>query len=379
MSKRSPVLVAALALVAVVAAGALVYLGTRTPPQTAAEPTPEPTPAVTASPTVAPTPTPTAAPTPTPVPTPTPTPAVVSDLTGLPADPAVAHRLPLAVMIDDNRIARPQSGFNAASIVYQAPADGGETRYMLVFQAEDSPDIGPVRSCRIYFAHWAAEVKAAISHYGGDRKCRTYVKWQKGKTIWSVDGIGPGNPAYHRIRTRFAPHNAYTSSAELRRVAEKLGAPKTIVADVYQRPWAFPSAPETRPASQQIAMRYRTGLVAYVYDPASNLYTRWLDGKRQVDPADGKVVTTTNVVVLFQRFRIDTQVEPGHARPDVRSIGTGTAWVFREGRRTVGQWRKIDAAGPTRLFDENGREIALVRGRTFIQSVPLDTKVSVGT
>ena len=87
----------------------------------------------------------------------------VADLTGVTTDPALAHRLPLAVLIDDNQVARPQSGFNTASIVYQAPADGGETRYMLVFQEGDSPQIGPVRSARIYFIDWASEVGAAQS------------------------------------------------------------------------------------------------------------------------------------------------------------------------------------------------------------------------
>ena len=67
--------------------------------------------------------------------------------------------LRLAIMIDDNIPARPQAGFNAASIVYQAPADGGEDRYMLVFQEEDSPLVGPVRSGRRFtgtsWRHWA--------------------------------------------------------------------------------------------------------------------------------------------------------------------------------------------------------------------------------
>ena len=38
----------------------------------------------------------------------------IADLTGVTTDPTLAHRLPLAVLIDDNRIARPQSGFNGA-------------------------------------------------------------------------------------------------------------------------------------------------------------------------------------------------------------------------------------------------------------------------
>jgi len=54
-------------------------------------------------------------------------------------------------MVDDNKVARPQSGISSASIVYQAPADGGEDRYMMVFQEGTASAIGPVRSARPYY------------------------------------------------------------------------------------------------------------------------------------------------------------------------------------------------------------------------------------
>ena len=86
---------------------------------------------------------------------------------------------------------------------------------------------------------------------------------------------------------------------------------------------------------------------------------------------------TTNVVVLFQRFRIDTKIEPGHARPDLTTVGSGKAIVYQEGHRIEATWRKVDDTGPTRLFDaDSGVELPLVRGRTFFQVVPTGTKVS---
>src|SRR5688572_27228163 len=158
-----------------------------------------------AAPAPSPTPTPTAAPTPTPTPAPTPT--TVGALDGLTVDPAKAARLPIAVLIDDARRARPQSGFNAASVVYQAPADGYESRYMMVFQSLDAKDIGPVRSGRLYFIHWAEEVRAAIAHYGGDWRSRQYLRNYDGRWFTNVDAMGKGAKAFHRIKSRRAPHN----------------------------------------------------------------------------------------------------------------------------------------------------------------------------
>ena len=159
-------------------------------------PSPSPVPEVAAAPSIpaaspSPEPTPTALPSASDVPSATLDPTI-ADLTGLTTDATRAHRLPLAVLIDDNRVARPQSGFNGASIVYQAPADGGETRYMLVFQETDAAQIGPVRSARFYFVHWATEIRAAIAHYGGERRSRRSSATYDGDRFTNVDALGAG-------------------------------------------------------------------------------------------------------------------------------------------------------------------------------------------
>lgn len=365
---RSPlVLLVVLASVIVTACGGSM---STTPPSPVAVATAVPSPSI--APSVVPTPAAS-------LPTPSPTPAgdlEPADLTGVLVAPKLAHRLPLAVMLDDNRVARPQSGFNAASIVYQATADGYETRYMLVFQEGDTRDIGPVRSARFYLVQWAQEYESALAHYGGDRRTRTYIRYHP-KQFTDVDGMTRGNPAYHRIKTRKAPHNAYTSTKELRRVALKLGGPKTMDKDLHRRPFRDPVPVEQRGAKQSIRIPYRTNVITYRFDPETNLYLRSIDGKPHLDPADDRRVTTTNVVVLFQKFRIDTKIEKGHSRPDITTIGKGKAWVFSEGRLVKGTWRKRSDTGPTRVFDADGKEIVLVRGRTFIQVVPTKTKVTV--
>jgi len=329
-----------------------------------------------ASPSAIPSVAPSSSPTPSPTPTPTPSTGLVpADLDRVLVAPELAHRLPLAVMIDDSRAARPQSGFNAASIVYQATADGYESRYELVFQEGDTSEIGPVRSARFFLVQWAQESGAAIAHYGGDRRTRTYIRYSL-KPSTDVDGLGHGNPAYHRIKTRTAPHNAYTSTAKLRARAIKLGASPTFGAKLFVRPVRDASAPADRGTSQRIRIPYHTNTVSYVYDPVANVYRRSIDGKPHIDPADGQQVTTTNIVVLFQKFRIDTKIEKGHSRPDIKTLGTGKAIVFLEGHEIAATWKKKSDKAPTRLYDASGTEIPLVRGRTFIQSVPLGTKVT---
>ncbi len=342
----------------------------------AAKPADSSTPIVEATPTK---PAATIRPTPTTEPTPEATPepdVLAADLDGLLVAPELAHREPIAVSIDDARVARPQSGFNGASIVWHAPADGYETRYLLVFQEGDSTAVGPVRSARLYLAHWAAELRAALGHYGGDRVTRQWIKANTKRLLWSVDGIGSGNPAYHRTSDRRAPHNAYTTTADLRTVADRLGAPDTYDEKLYVRPFRDDAPASGRGTTQTVTIPFRTVNVGYSYDPAANNYRRLLDGKAHIDRADAKAVTARTIVVLFVKFRIDTKIEPGHARPALTDVGTGSALVISEGRTIKATWSKASAEAPTKLLDAEGAEVPLVRGRIFIEVVPTGTKVT---
>jgi hypothetical protein len=301
----------------------------------------------------------------------------IARLDGVRTDPARAGRLPLAIMIDDNVAARPQAGFNAASVVYQAPADGGEDRYMLVFQEGDAATVGPVRSGRPYFVRWAAEFRSAFGHYGGDLKTlQQVIPPIDGKLIYDVDALRNGGSAYHRISSRKAPHNAYTSTAAFRKQALRVGAPSVMVAGLAGWTFADDRPLAERPARGSITVPYGRGATGYAYDPKTNAYLRSVAGRPQVDAGDRRRVTARNVIVLYMRLSYDPQSEPGHRRPILDQIGTGKAIVFRDGQAIPATWRKDDPGGLTRFLDPTGNEITLVRGRVFIQVVATGTKVT---
>jgi hypothetical protein len=90
---------------------------------------------------------------------------------------------------------------------------------------------------------------------------------------------------------------------------------------------------------------------------------------------DGKQVTARTVVVLFMSFRTDGTLEKGHARPVLGFIGSGVAWVYTEGTLVKGSWSKLHEADPTIILGPDGMELPFVRGRIFMQVVPLGTKV----
>jgi hypothetical protein len=351
-------------------------------PSPSPSPSPSPMPSTDASPSVVPTPTPAGPvfsfdPNASADPGPTQDPGgAYALLDGVRTTPAMAVRLPVAVMVDDNVQARPQYGFNAASIVYQAPADGGETRYMMVFQEQQAKRIEPVRSGRPYFVNFAAEYRAAFAHYGGDAKTLAYLPSLHKRVLWNVDALAGGGSAFRRDHARKAPHNGVTSTSAVRRVALAKGARASLPAGAAMRVFAADLPEAQRPAKGAIRIPYNRGATTYTYDKAHNQYLRSVAGRPQRDAADGKRVIARNVIVLFMKYSTDPQSEPGYHRPVFGHIGTGKALVFRDGRVFKGTWKKPSAAALTRFYGPDGTEISLVRGRIFIQIVPTGAKVT---
>src|SRR5205085_11601547 len=131
-------------------------------------------------------------------------------------------RRPIIVMIDNHPDAYPQTGLDRAAVVFEALAEFGVTRFMAVYApgiTPDAPQIGPIRSTRLYFAQWAMGFHALYAHAGGSPQGLDLV--ESTDQLINLDALqNAGSPYFVRSRDRVAPHNLYTSSAELRRARD---------------------------------------------------------------------------------------------------------------------------------------------------------------
>jgi len=327
---------------------------------------------------VPPTPSPTPVPTPVPTPSPTPVPTpvlAVAPLTGRLVTPELAARRPIAVMVDDHADARPQSGFTEASVVWQAPAEGGIPRYMMIFAEGNPTSVGPVRSARLYYVQWAAEWNAVFVHVGGSPQAMALLREKgRGQLVYNADEFRWGGTYLWRTTDRFAPHNVYSDGKHLRALAGKVGAAPLAAAKPVWR-FADDAALSLRPAGARIDVAYRHGAFSYRYDRTSNTWRRYLNGKIQRDRASNKVVAPKNVVVMEVRFGSLSASQ--HGRLEAANIGSGRAWIATNGIVVKGTWKKSSVAGPTRFFDRAGQQVTLTRGQTFVQVMPAGSPVKV--
>ncbi len=327
-----------------------------------------------AGPSASPTASPTSTPAPTPSPRPTPA-LVISPLDGLPVAPELAALHPIAVMIDDLGPARPQSGFSEASIVWQAPAEGGIPRYMMVFGPGRPASVGPVRSARYYFIAWAAEWRAAYVHAGGSPQALQTLRQQGfGQLVYNADQFFNGG-SFWRITERASPHNLYTDETHLRALARKLGATEPP----GRAAWRFgPDAPLVdRPVGGRIEIVYPANTIRYAYDRVANRYFRSVSREKvQIDAGTGERVAPKNVVIMFMSFAPLNDGSQKH-RLEADVVGHGAAWIATNGRAVKGTWRKDSLTAPTQFFDKGGHPVMLTAGQTFVQVVPIGTPVTI--
>jgi hypothetical protein len=331
----------------------------------------------TAAPTAAPARTATRAVAATPTLTPAPTGISEGNLTSDPitgkpglARGAVKQR-PIVVMIDNHPDAYPQSGLDHAAVVFEALAEFGVTRFMAVLapgMTPDAPTIGPVRSTRLYFAQWAMGFHALYVHAGGSPQGLELV--ESTDQLINIDALRRDGGAYFsRSSDRDAPHNLYTSSADLAHAASDRRA--TDLDDAAIGFLFKTDAPQLdRGKSQELNyfFIYSEDDAGWTYDPKTNGYYRLRRGKPARDEHSGEQLWTKNVVVMEVHEAKISGDPKGRIEQEV--IGTGPAHVFFDGVEHTVTWRKDAPEEPLGFFDESGAEVRFNAGPIWIVAVP---------
>jgi len=278
---------------------------------------------------------------------------------------------PIVVMIDNHPDAYPQTGLDHAAVVFEALAEFGVTRFMAVFVpgiTPEAPQIGPVRSTRLYFAQWALGLHALYAHAGGSPQGLDLVEGTD--QLVNLDALKEANTSYFtRSSDRDPPHNLYTSSADLERAAKDRG-----VADLAQADLGFlfkSDMPEAqRPAGQQIDyfFIYREDDAGWSYDPKTNGYLRLRRGKPARDAATDRQLWAKDVVVL--EIKEAPIADDPKGRIEQTVVGSGRARVFMYGVEREFTWRKDAPESPLRFFDDASAETRLNAGPVWIVALP---------
>jgi hypothetical protein len=290
---------------------------------------------------------------------------LTSTLSGLPiTDAAINDRPVTAVMIENSTDARPQAGLNDASVVFEAVAEGGITRFLTLWQDTAPEAIGPVRSVRPYYLQWLMGFDASVAHVGGSGDALRMIKDLGVKDLDQFHNTGP----YWRVSNRYAPHNMFTSIPKLQALEAQKGFGKSNYVGFARKKEAANATPNARTIDFNISGAIYNS--HYDYDAASNSYLRSEGGKTHTDANSGQQISAKVVVGLVM-----PQGKNG-LYTTYQTIGSGHAFIFQDGVATEGTWTKSDNKSQFTFKDANGAEIKLNPGKTWLTVVGSTDRVS---
>ncbi len=305
--------------------------------------------------------------------TPAPTEAVTEDpnagkvqsrLTGEYVKESKANKRPVALMYNNIINAIPHSGLYNADVCYEAPVEGGLTRIMGIFEDyEDLKKMGSVRSCRIYYCAFANEWDAIYGHFGQSKYALDYLRSGEIDTISSLTG----EKYFFRTSDRVAPHNCFTSGANIKNAIKELDY-RAEYEKNYQSHFQFAEADHpitltSGRAAQKVEIGYAINKPYFVYNQKDGQYYRYQYGETHIDDQNNKQLHCSNIIIQF----VDATLYPDNKSLNITLSGKGSGWFVTNGKAEKITWKKENQlSGQTKYLDENGEEIKLNTGKTWI-------------
>ena len=167
------------------------------------------------------------------------------------------HISPVTAVINNYSAARPQSGLQQATIVYEFLVEGSLTRFLAVYDTPftDNFLVGPVRSLRPYLAEQALEHGGAVANSGYSKRTAELIRGMPLKQITSATYL-------FRDSSRKAPHNLYSDIEKLHKAAG------TDLSDIKETKIILEELPSEYEEGLEIEITYNNNFnrVTYVYD-----------------------------------------------------------------------------------------------------------------
>lgn len=281
-------------------------------------------------------------------------------------------RRPVAVMINNHDVARPQSGLNSADVVFEALAEGGITRFMAIFWSEAPKKVGPIRSARQYFLEWLSPYDPLYIYDG----CAdtTNPKTDACGNIYSynIKKIATIGAWRWNDGVRYAPHNEYSSLFTAWEYAEDRdwdSMPKIET-------WKFKKDASVgeRGTKTKVKITFHERLnnggaydSIWTYDSKTNTYLKMTGGKIHLDQETNTQVYAKNLIL---QEIVLTPSYDNKGRIILDTIDEGKATYLMDGKITSGTWKKTSRTDRTTYYDSENNEVQFNRGRVWISVIP---------
>lgn len=297
-----------------------------------------------------------------------------SELTNEWIDESLKNQRPIAVMVDNESIALPHYGLTQADVVYEmmnSTANGRITRFMaLVKDWETLEQFGSIRSARPTNFLLAAEWNAMLVHDGGPVYINDYAAQPYTNNL---------SGGFSRVKNgKPTEYTEYICTGDLDKRISDYGY-STEYNEYYEGAhYSFTTASKPIDLSEasssieanEIKLPFPHNKSTLTYDEETQLYYYSEYGDKHTDPQNGNAQLSFKNVLLQD---CNYQVFDEHGYMMFYIINNGRqGYYITNGHAIKITWEKASATSPTKYYDENGNEITLNTGKTYIGIVPDD-------
>ncbi|HLR55498.1 MAG TPA: DUF3048 domain-containing protein [Actinomycetales bacterium] len=317
----------------------------------------------------APTPTPTKTQTPAPEPEPEPEPEADPEywpLTGVETNDLI-ERPAVAVKIENSTAARPQTGLDAADVVWETIIDFDVSRLIAVYHSQLPEEIGPIRSVRPVDPDVVSAFGGVLAFSGGQQGVLNLIHSSASQPL-SHDAASGG---FYRVKWRRAPHNVYGSlEAFLSQVDSDHDAPpqeQFLFAHEDEEPTAVADGDKIETLTFNLSSMSQP---SWTWDANAKAWLRSEGQSQHLDRDENPLQSVNVVAVTAPHIPSGFSAQNNAAVPTYDLVGEGDVVVATGGKVLEGTWKKEDPDSPLELLTADGDEVLLAPGNTWVELVP---------
>ncbi len=301
---------------------------------------------------------------------PLPAAGALNPFTGLPlAEGAAPGQRPLAIMIANDYQSLPQRGLAVCDVMLEALDERGGTSLMAMYgDPRTVSTVGPVRYTRDQFVQFAVPANAVLAHIGGSVYAKNLLNVL---AYQDVDGIYVGTTTfvYDPVRGTSAGGNKrnednwFTDGALVAAGGAAVGLSQTGEVNTLFR---FSNAPAPQGSTAlDIDFYYNeANRVSFHYSPENNHYVKTAFGAPHADE-NGSQYLFQNVLLLYCGVGLkDDGITLEY------NLAGGTGSLFAGGLVYPIQWKKGAPGEPLHILGQDGQELTLQTGKSYIGLLP---------
>ena len=267
----------------------------------------------------------------------------------------------LVVKLDDTTQAHPQVGLEDADIVYIEQVEGGLTRLAAVFSSTIPQRIGPVRSARISDIDILSQFgRVAFAYSGAQKKLLAVIAAANLQDL----GAQRQSPTIYTTDPNRIPPYAMVLRADL--LMEKIVKKNYAIDSAKNVGFEFGDLPEGGVPTETAVMHWPAARYSATW---SDDQARWLlSHNTSVNYAESGVVLgpTTLVVQMVSITPSEYKDKVGGVTPFSQTVGTGKAYVLRDGQRFVTTWNRASSETGTTFTLPDGSVMQFDPGQIWI-------------